>query len=269
MTPRVVEELVKLAHKAKAAHQGRPILLGVSGCQGSGKTYCTQLAAEILGGEGIKAIALSVDDFYVPNQEQNAIAARGNRLLQKRGLPGTHDTPLMYETLVDLKQGGNPQVPVYDKAKHSGAGDRVDMHQLPPGLEVIFFEGWFTGFRALGSSRVREHRETASDHTQLYSLEELYEVDTRLEDFTKVWDTLDALFYIKPKDLDFVYAWRRQQEHNLIAQKGQGMSDDQVNKFVDQYMPVYDLYSNNLVFDEVAVLDFDRNVVKFGSDLNN
>lgn len=35
------------------------------------------------------------------------------------------------------------------------------------------------------------------------------------------------------KELDYVYEWRIQQEHDLIKQKGTGMSDEQVRAFVD------------------------------------
>lgn len=260
-------QLVALAEYTKSVHLGRCVIVGVSGCQGSGKTYSTNSAVKLLEEQGIRADALSLDDFYVSNQEQTAIASRGNRLLQKRGLPGTHDVQLMHDTLVELKRGGHPKVPVYDKSQHAGAGDRVGMRDLPTGLQVVFFEGWFTGFSAIGPAKIHEHREAHDDHTRLYSLAELEEVDTSLEDYSKVWDTLDVLFYMRPQRLDFVCAWRQQQEHQLISEKGQGMTDKEVEAFVGQYMPVYDLYSDSLKYDSLVVLGFDRKAIQSSEDL--
>jgi D-glycerate 3-kinase len=44
---------------------------------------------------------------------------------------------------------------------------------------------------------------------------------------------LDVLVHIDAEDLAYVYDWRLEQEHWLIATKGQGMSDEAVRKFVD------------------------------------
>jgi pantothenate kinase-related protein Tda10 len=44
---------------------------------------------------------------------------------------------------------------------------------------------------------------------------------------------LDVLVHIDAEDIAYVYQWRLQQEHALIAAKGQGMSDDSVREFVN------------------------------------
>jgi len=48
--------------------------------------------------------------------------------------------------------------------------------------------------------------------------------------------------HIDAEDINYVYDWRLQQEHELKAKKGSGMSDDAVRRFVDAYMPGYELY---------------------------
>lgn len=53
---------------------------------------------------------------------------------------------------------------------------------------------------------------------------------------------LDVLVHMDAQDISFVYDWRITQEHMLIEAKGQGMSDDEVRRFVDGYMPAYELY---------------------------
>jgi pantothenate kinase-related protein Tda10 len=44
---------------------------------------------------------------------------------------------------------------------------------------------------------------------------------------------LDALVHIDAEDIDYVYDWRLQQEHELKVKKGSGMSNDAVRRFVD------------------------------------
>jgi D-glycerate 3-kinase len=44
---------------------------------------------------------------------------------------------------------------------------------------------------------------------------------------------LDVLVHIDAEDIAYVYDWRLEQERWLVAEKGQGMSDEAVRKFVD------------------------------------
>ena len=44
---------------------------------------------------------------------------------------------------------------------------------------------------------------------------------------------LDAFIHIDASDLQCVYKWRLEQEADLRAMKGSGMTDDQVRRFVD------------------------------------
>ena len=44
---------------------------------------------------------------------------------------------------------------------------------------------------------------------------------------------LDALVHIDAENIDYVYDWRLQQEHELKMKKGSGMNDDAVRRFVD------------------------------------
>lgn len=46
-------------------------------------------------------------------------------------------------------------------------------------------------------------------------------------------------------DLENVYRWRDEQEEVLRAQ-GRGMTPDEVRRFVDRYMPVYELYYEDM-----------------------
>ena len=79
----------------------RPLVAGLSAPQGSGKTTFTRAMVALLEAEGLRAVTLSIDDFYRTRAEQLEVAARhpGNRVLEHRGAPGTHDLDLGEATL--------------------------------------------------------------------------------------------------------------------------------------------------------------------------
>ena len=157
-----------------------------------------------------------------------------------------------------LRRGEETRVPQYDKAAHGGAGDRVQpesswevVNARGSGrrrVQVVILEGWCVGFRALASTaEVEARRRTAAVASQ-HRLEDLVLINERLRDYdTAVTDHLDAFVHVDAEDTRWVYDWRREQEARLRADTGgQGMSDDQVVRFVDAYYPAYELFSDRL-----------------------
>lgn len=57
---------------------------------------------------------------------------------------------------------------------------------------------------------------------------------------------LDAFVHIDAEDTEYVYAWRAEQEAQLRREKGSGMSEAQVRRFVDAYYPAYELYTEGV-----------------------
>src|SRR5687767_10663938 len=83
----------------RVAHSHQALLVGVSGCQGSGKTTLASLLVlmlrELLG---LRAINLSIDDFYLTHAERQTLSRSVHPLLATRGVPGTHDVQLALDT---------------------------------------------------------------------------------------------------------------------------------------------------------------------------
>ena len=108
----------------------RPIFIGMSGAQGSGKTtlmgdVCGQVAER-----GWRVVTVSIDDFYLTRDGQRALARRhpGNRFLQHRGYPGTHDVAggvTVLTALRSLGAGSSMLLPGYDRFAFAGSGDRL------------------------------------------------------------------------------------------------------------------------------------------------
>ncbi|GME81149.1 unnamed protein product [Ambrosiozyma monospora] len=245
----------------RAKSPAKPLIIGIEGPQGSGKTWLATHLKEQLSKlfPSLNFINFSMDDFYLTFQEQCIVNEKnkGNMLLQGRGLPGTHDLDLLKECLLEIQSGENSvEIPVYDKSLNSGKGDRLPHKdwiriEKDKKVDVLIFEGWFNGYRAIGNTTKlieRWHEIQRQQSPKFDSLTEshIVKLDKDLKKYEEIWKFFDCFIYLTTPRLDNVYTWRLQQEHDLISKKGSGMTDKEVELFVDRYMPAYHLYYHNL-----------------------
>ena len=96
----------------------RTLMVGVNGCQGSGKSTLVDFVAEYLSRqEGLSVAVLSLDDFYYSTEKRNQLAESIHPLLRTRGVPGTHDVNLIELVLSQLsKASGEVKLPRFNKA---------------------------------------------------------------------------------------------------------------------------------------------------------
>jgi len=87
---------------------GHPLIFGMCGAQGSGKSTL----ARALAGRFPRAVALSIDDFYLTRAERLRLAKEVHPLLATRGVPGTHDLDLANAVLTALERGEPVALPV-------------------------------------------------------------------------------------------------------------------------------------------------------------
>jgi D-glycerate 3-kinase len=79
-----------------------------------------------------------------------------------------------------------------------------------------------------------------------HRLEDLLFVNEKLKEYDAMTDMFDAFIHIDALETAYVYAWRLEQEAALRKEKGTGMTDEQVIKFVDGYYPAYELFTDAL-----------------------
>ncbi|KAL4768487.1 P-loop containing nucleoside triphosphate hydrolase protein [Aspergillus nidulans var. acristatus] len=258
------------------AHQARhgndpantpPFFLGLNGVQGAGKTVLVSTLNSILRSlpYSLAVVTLSLDDLYLSHEDQVSLAKSNptNPLLQHRGQPGTHDLPLAQSVFSALRAGRPTAIPQYDKSAFSGQGDRVPREQWETvngegqeQIKVLIFEGWSVGFRAWDDDILKQKWEDAVKRKEQdneyrgrlghVKFEDVRKVNEALRGYDILTDQLDALIHIDAQDNHFVYEWRQEQERTLRATKGIGMTEEQVNHFVDGYYPSYELYSEAL-----------------------
>ncbi|TBU31140.1 P-loop containing nucleoside triphosphate hydrolase protein [Dichomitus squalens] len=257
------------AGKDAAGRKIPPLIVGVQGPQGSGKTFLTSLLRDALQSppHNLSVAVFSLDDLYLPHDGLVSLAQAHphNPLLRGRGQPGTHDVPLGTQVLTKLRgindlTGPDAQVelPSFDKSLFNGEGDRAPSGTIVrPPVDVVLFEGWCVGFYPISREEVERRfvrpvigLDEGFFEKRGYKVEDVLEINERLSSYVSWWESLDAFIQIKPPDehpYTHIYKWRLQQEHNMKARNGgKGMTDEQVEAFVDRYIPGYVFFGDGV-----------------------
>jgi len=221
----LVERLAGDAGAGKGA-----LLVAVNGSQGSGKsTLCAYLVAALSQARGLRAAALSLDDFYLTRDERRALAESVHPLLETRGVPGTHDTALLSSTLEQLRDGcsGELAVPAFDKARDDrcpqGAWPR---YQLP--LDVVILEGWCLGARSEDASALSLPLNPLERDEDPSGLWRGYSNECLRRDYEPLYGLFQRWIMLAAPSFEQVLAWRSEQEAKLaerVSGKGEGLMD--------------------------------------------
>jgi D-glycerate 3-kinase len=207
---------------------GRPIIQGILGGQGTGKSTLCRTLSLILQDMGYRTFSLSIDDLYKTYTERLKLREQDPRLIW-RGPPGTHDINLGLAVLDQVRQGQSPvSVPRFDKSLHAGAGDRTNP-EIIDGADIILFEGWFVGVCPIDPS-VFDTAEPPilTDADRVFARD----MNNKLRDYLPLWERLDSLFLLHPIDYRLSLEWRKQAEKEMMASGKPGMSDKEIEEFV-------------------------------------
>ncbi|CED82097.1 Predicted kinase [Phaffia rhodozyma] len=242
-----------------------PLIVGLQGPQGSGKTYLTSLVDAQLKGRPDKpsVVTFSLDDLYLTHAGLVEVAQKhpGNPILQGRGLPGTHDIELAQQIFTSLLSSGRPSrpelptpqnmtlLPRFLKSLQSGQGDRLPPQQstlVQAPVDIVLFEGWCLGFRPLGPQGLDEaFASSVQGRFRDVGKDNLGAVETELGRMVDgLWGVLNCFVQLSAPSLETIYTWRQQQEVDLQSRSADRvMSPEEVIRFVDRYMPAYELWS--------------------------
>lgn len=234
---------------------GRTLIQGILGVQGTGKTTLAKILKLILGKLGCSTIGISLDDLYKTYADRQQLQKQDPRLIW-RGPPGTHDIDLGIAVLDKLRcsQTGelalveNSQsdlikdgeitrieIPRFDKSAWGGAGDRATP-EIVSGADIVLFEGWFAGVRPVEEGRLNPFLKNApfpivTEGDRQFARD----MNAKLSDYVPLWDRLDKLIVLYPQDYRISQVWRSQAEQETIAAGKSGMTEDEINRFVEYF----------------------------------
>lgn len=206
--------------------KGKPYIQGILGVQGGGKSTFATICRILLGFLGHNTISISIDDFYL-TYEERAILKQKKPMFKYRGPPGTHDVVLLKEVLTKIKMNNEATylVPRFDKSLKGGEGDRANFEEYK-NIDIVLFEGWFLGYRALDESEV-ENEGVEGEFAK--------EVNQNLKEYEGIWDLMDNLMVMIPEKIEYSKKWRAEAEEKMRREKGSGKSEEEINAFVDYF----------------------------------
>lgn len=222
----------RLLEAHSAAGVAAPLVIGLCGAQGIGKSTVARKVVDELQGQGWRVLLLSLDDLYLTRFERQRLAREVHPLLATRGVPGTHDIALGLRVLDAAGKPGRVAVPRFDKALDDRASrDEWTIVQTP--VDLVLFEGWCVG-------AIPQTRDALAEPVN--ELERLEDADgiwrayanTQLAGpYRTLFDRLDALVLLAAPGFEVVAGWRAEQERGLPA--GPVMTRAQIDRFVQHY----------------------------------
>lgn len=267
--------LLERVMAARNRRAGAPIVFGLCGPQGAGKSTTTEVMRQLfleLG--GLTVAVLSLDDLYLPGAERARLAQQIHPLLRTRGVPGTHDVEqgiALLGRLASAQPQDRTRLPRFDKAVDEPC-PTATQEWFQGRADIVIFEGWCVGAKAQATAALLdpvnelERLEDAERRWRSY-------VNTQLAgQYQQLFGCIDVLLMLRAPSFDCVFEWRRLQERKLAATvKAQGvpagrlqlMDDTALRRFIMHFERVTRHLQDEMPAraDLVAQLDADRRIV--------
>ena len=230
---------------SKRVNKKKPLIIGLAGGQGSGKTTISSILTLILKRYfKLNVCKVSIDDFYKTRKDRKLLSKKKHDLLMTRGVPGTHDINLLLSFFKKIKSKNfkTLQIPTFNKAIDDRCSKTL-WQKIKIKPDVIIFEGWCVGARAQTSSQLIK---------PINSLEKFYDQDAKWRSYVNnqiktkyktLFKHLDGLLYLKAKNFSLLREWRLKQERKLWIQTKNKknlkiMSSADVTNFMQTYQRI-------------------------------
>ena len=237
----IIKEIIRVSLK-----HHRPIVVGVNGSQGSGKSTFSDLFCYVAEQKNkVKVVNLSIDDFYLTSSERQEMASSVHPLLRTRGVPGTHDVSLINDTLSRLKRHDSKvSIPRFDKSiddrKPQSQWDLVDDE-----VDIILLEGWCVGSEAQDDADlIKPVNDLEREEDQDLSWRR-YVNDCLGDEYQTLFSVVDVWIMMKIPSFHCVLDWRTEQENKLadVLKEKQSnnssiMNAKEISQFIKHYQRI-------------------------------
>ena len=249
--------------------KNRPLLLSLSGGQGSGKSTVAQILKLIFYSNfKLNVVCFSIDDFYRTASERKKMSKQIHPLFLTRGVPGTHNCKMLHNTIKKLlkKNFSSVKIPKFDKS----LDDRLHIkywQKVQKKPDIIIFEGWCVGAKPQKTKELKKPinvLEKAEDTKLTWRKKVNNELNTS---YKKIYNLIDKKIYLKVPNFKYVLKWRSLQEKKLgLKSKNKIMNSKQITRFTMFYERVTKNMLNNFQDNDfIIILDKEHKIksIKF------
>lgn len=214
-------------------------VIGLTGGQGSGKSTISKILKIILkDAYNLNTVVFSIDDFYKTLKERKKMSKQVSSLFKTRGVPGTHDTKLLYKCLKKLKDKkfSKISIPLFDKSNDNRLSKKK-WQKILRKPNIVIFEGWCVGVSPQKKKDLLvpiNELEKEKDKNKIWRTRVNQELQN---EYKKVFSLIDLLLFLKVPSFKYVFRWRLLQEKKLrITSKGRKiMNNAEIKKFIMYY----------------------------------
>jgi len=262
---RIADEVVRRARALDA-----PLLVGLCGSQGSGKSTMAAFLRALLDAQGLPTAVISIDDLYLDLPDRERLAAEVHPLLRTRGVPGTHDVALGHQVIDRLFAAGPGErtaIPRFDKSTDSRLPpERWDQFAGP--ARVVILEGWCIGATPQAPSALARPVNGLEAEEDRDGAWRAHVNEALAQDYARLFARIDLLVFLRAPSFDCVFEWRQLQERKLWEKTGgtgAGLMDDAA---LTRFIAHYERITRHLLAtmpdraDLVAALDADHRIVR-------
>lgn len=223
----------------RKAAQSRPLVVGVNGSQGSGKsTVCVFIKLLLESEYQLTCAVLSIDDFYLSYAARERLAEERHGLLKTRGVPGTHDVGLAINTIESLLKGEAVAIPRFDKS----CDDLLPAAQWPlqqQPVDIILFEGWCVDALPQPAGQLEQPANQLERDEDSDGEWRRYVNDVLAGDYQRLFGFIDYRLMLKAPSMEAIFEWRSLQEQKLAEKVGSDagglMNAEQIKRFIQHY----------------------------------
>ncbi|WP_394227770.1 HAD-IIB family hydrolase [Pseudoalteromonas spongiae] len=226
-----------------ALHQNRtkqPLVIGINGCQGSGKSTLTDFLNQYLRMYfGLNVVSISLDDYYLSASEREELATNIHPLLGTRGVPGTHKIDQLDHDLAALTRKTLKR-PLFIRRFNKATDNPFPSDKwtkVTSAPDVIILEGWCVGLNAEPQDALEAPINALEANEDPNGTWREY-VNNQLKGaYQNVFERVDRWIMLKAPSFDVVAQWRKEQEAKLRLQQdklpaNKIMSEQEIERFV-------------------------------------
>jgi len=218
-------------------HLGTPLIIGVNGAQGSGKTTLCKLLVQIIGKLFNKTVLhLSIDDLYYSRNKRLSLSKAVHSLLNIRGVPGTHNVDLGLSILSNIKNQTikNINLPVFDKSIDDVLSS-THWKPIPQNIDIVLFEGWCVGAVPQTENALKSPINKLEETEDIKGHWRQYVNDQLSNQYKALFSHIDYLIMLKAPNMECVFEWRNLQETKLKNTRKNNqrmMSENEIKHFI-------------------------------------
>ena len=185
----------------------------IAGSQGSGKSTLSLIIKKYFQKFYSKnVVILSIDDFYLSSYQRKKLAKKfKTNLFETRGVPGTHNFKLLYETINQLRC---KKFPVYSPTFDKVTDNTKKYKRKISRADLIILEGWCVGSKTIDTKYLNQNiNELEKNKDQNLIWRTAY--NNFLDDYQKIFNKFNYYVFIKLPNWENVINWKYKQELDL------------------------------------------------------